>query len=157
MKKLLLSLLILLVMSSFTVKQVWTDTVGTKKEIMLDTLITKTDTLMVDTLKSNDIIEDVSLANYKTGIASYYHDKFHGRKTASGKLYNKNEMICAHRMLPFGTKLEVKNPTNGKVVIVTVIDRGPFVKGRVLDLSRAAATKLNFMGKGLQKVQYRII
>ena len=157
MKKLLLSLLILLVMSSFTVKQVWIDTVETKKEIMLDTLITKIDTLMVDTIKSNDIIEDISLTNYKTGIASYYHDKFHGRKTASGKLYNKNEMTCAHRTLPFGTKLEVKNPTNGNVVIVTVIDRGPFVKGRVIDLSRAAATKLNFMGKGLQKVQYRII
>ena len=144
-------------MSSFTVKQVWTDTVETKKEIMLDTLITKIDTLMVDTLKSNDIIEDISLANCKTGIASYYHDKFHGRKTASGKRYNKNEMTCAHRTLPFGTKLEVKNSTNGNVVIVTVIDRGPFVKGRVIDLSRAAATKLNFMGKGLQKVQYRII
>ena len=124
---------------------------------MLDTLITKIDTLMVDTLKSNDIIEDISLANCKTGIASYYHDKHHGRKTASGKRYNKNEMTCAHRTLPFGTKLEVKNPTNGNVVIVTVIDRGPFVKGRVIDLSRAAATKLNFMGKGLQKVQYRII
>ena len=124
---------------------------------MLDTLITKIDTLMVDTLKSNDSIEVISLANYKTGIASYYHDKFHGRKTASGKPYNKNEMTCAHRTLPFGTKLEVKNPTNGNVVIVTVIDRGPFVKGRVIDLSRAAAIKLNFMGKGLQKVQYRII
>ena len=89
--------------------------------------------------------------------ASYYANKFHGRKTASGKRYNKNEMTCAHRTLPFGTKLEVKNSTNGNVVIVTVIDRGPFVKGRVIDLSRAAATKLNFMGKGLQKVQYRII
>ena len=157
MKKLLLSLLILLVMSSFTVKQVWTDTVETKKEIMLDTLITKIDTLMVDTLKSNDIIEDISLANCKTGIASYYHDKFHGKKTASGKLYNKNEMTCAHKTLPFGTKLHVINVHNNKDVIVTVTDRGPFTKGRVLDLSRIAAKELGFIDKGLQRIHYKII
>ena len=124
---------------------------------MLDTLITKIDTLMVDTLKSNDSIEVISLADYKTGIASYYHDKFHGRKTASGKLYNKNEMTCAHKTLPFGTKLHVINVHNNKDVIVTVTDRGPFIKGRVIDLSRAAATKLNFMGKGLQRIRYKII
>lgn len=144
-------------MSSFTVKQVRTDTVGTKKEVMLDTLITKIDTLMVDTLKSNDIIEDISLANYKTGIASYYHDKFHGRKTASGKLYNKNEMTCAHKTLSFGTKLHVINVHNNKDVIVTVTDRGPFVKGRVLDLSRIAAKKLGFIDKGSQRIRYKII
>ena len=157
MKKLLLSVLILLVMSSFTVKQVRTDTVETKKEIMLDTLITKIDTLMVDTLKSNDIIGDISLANCKTGMASYYHDKFHGRKTASGKLYDKNEMTCAHKTLPFGTKLHVINVHNNKDVIVTVTDRGPFIKGRVLDLSRIAAKELGFIDKGLQKIHYKII
>ena len=124
---------------------------------MLDTLITKIDTLMVDTLKSNDIIEDISLANYKTGIASYYHDKFHGRKTASGKLYNKNEMTCAHKTLPFGTKLHVINVHNNKDVIVTVTDRGPFIKGRVLDLSRIAAKELGFIDKGLQRICYKII
>ena len=112
---------------------------------------------MIDTLKSNDIIEDISLANYKTGIASYYHDKFHGRKTASGKLYNKNEMTCAHKTLPFGTKLHVINVHNNKDVIVTVTDRGPFVKGRVLDLSRIAAKKLGFIDKGSQRIRYKII
>lgn len=124
---------------------------------MLDTLITKIDTLMVDTLKSNDSIEVINLADYKTGIASYYHDKFHGRKTASGKLYNKNEMTCAHKTLPFGTKLHVINAHNDKDVIVTVTDRGPFIKGRVIDLSRAAAKELGFIDKGLQRIYYKII
>ena len=89
--------------------------------------------------------------------ASYYANKFHGRKTASGKLYNKNEMTCAHKTLPFGTKLHVINVHNNKDVIVTVTDRGPFIKGRVLDLSRIAAKKLGFIDKRLQRIHYKII
>ena len=157
MKKLLLSLLILIGASSFTVKQSRTDSVKINQEIMLDTLITKIDTFVIDTIKTNDVIEEINLSNYKTGVASYYHDKFHGRKTASGKIYNKNEMTCAHKTLPFGTKLHVVNAHNNKDVIVTVTDRGPFIKGRVLDLSRAAAKELGFIGKGFQKVKYKKI
>ncbi len=80
------------------------------------------------------------------GIASYYGGKFHGRKTASGDTFNQNEMTCAHKTLPFGTKLEVTNPSNGKEVEVVVNDRGPFIKNRVLDLSKGAARKLGITG-----------
>lgn len=87
------------------------------------------------------------------GIASYYGGKFHGRKTASGETFDQNDMTCAHKTLPFGTKLEVTNPSNGKSVNVTVNDRGPYKKNRVLDLSKAAASKLGITG--LAKVFYK--
>jgi len=87
------------------------------------------------------------------GVASFYAGKFHGRKTASGDIYNQNEMTCAHRTLPFGTKLKVTNPDTGKSCEVTVTDRGPFKKNRVLDLSKAAASKLGITG--LAKVFYK--
>ena len=93
----------------------------------------------------------------KEGKASFYHDKFHGRMTASGTIFNQNEMTCAHKTLPFGTKLEVTNLSNNKTVIVTVTDRGPFIEGRHLDLSYAAAEKLDFINKGVQRVNFEII
>lgn len=74
----------------------------------------------------------------KKAHASYYHDKFDGRRTASGKKYNKNKFTAAHKKLPFGTILKVTNEKNGKSVIVEINDRGPFVKGREIDLSRKA-------------------
>jgi len=76
---------------------------------------------------------------YKKGVhASYYHDKFQGRRTASGKKYDKNKYTAAHKTLPFGTKVKVINEKNGKFIIVEITDRGPFVKGREIDLSRRA-------------------
>lgn len=74
----------------------------------------------------------------KKAHASYYHDKFHGKRTANGEKYNKNAFTAAHKKLPFGTKLRVTNEANGKSIIVKVNDRGPFVKGREIDLSRKA-------------------
>ncbi len=74
----------------------------------------------------------------KTAHASYYADRFHGRRTASGRVYDKNKLTAAHKSLPFGTKIRVTNLANGKSVIVEVIDRGPFVRGREIDLSRKA-------------------
>lgn len=87
------------------------------------------------------------------GYASYYHDKFVGRKTASGQIYRHEKMTCAHRTLPFGTVLKVTNLTNKKSVIVTVNDRGPFVSDRIVDLSKAAAQKLDFIKLGEVKVK----
>lgn len=76
---------------------------------------------------------------YKTKThASYYNNKFNGRRTASGKIYDKNKLTAAHKKLPFGTIVRVTNEANGKSVIVEIIDRGPFVKGREIDLSRKA-------------------
>ncbi len=81
-----------------------------------------------------------------SGIASWYGGKFHGRRTASGTTYNMHGMTCAHKTLPFGTKLIVENKTNGKTCQVTVTDRGPYYGRRVIDLSKAAADKLGMDG-----------
>ncbi|MBL0739007.1 septal ring lytic transglycosylase RlpA family protein [Flavobacterium sp. GN10] len=74
----------------------------------------------------------------KNAHASYYHDKFNGRKTASGKRFNNNELTAAHKKFPFGTILKVTNELNKKFVIVEITDRGPFIKGREIDLSKRA-------------------
>ncbi len=84
--------------------------------------------------------------------ASFYADKFHGRKTASGALYHRDSLTCAHKTLPFGTLLRVRNPKNDKEVIVKVTDRGPFVKGRTIDLSYAAAKEIGMIGHGVASV-----
>ena len=73
-----------------------------------------------------------------TGVASYYHNKFNGRKTASGEVFSNNKLTAAHRTYPLGTYLKVTNVVNGKSVVVKVNDRGPFTKGKELDLSRKA-------------------
>ncbi len=91
------------------------------------------------------------------GYASWYGREFHGRRTASGKRFNMYGMYAAHRTLPLGTILEVKNLENGKVVRVKVIDRGPYVRGRHLDLSYGAAKKLGMIRKGVIPFEARVI
>ena len=95
--------------------------------------------------------------NSQQGMASYYADALHGRPTASGEPYNKNALSAAHKTLPFGTRVRVSNPDNGKSVIVTVNDRGPFVKGRIIDLSRAAAQTLDMLDAGEIKVNIEVL
>lgn len=80
------------------------------------------------------------------GLASWYGRKFHGRRTASGELYNMYAMTAAHRTLPLPSYVRVSNPANGRSVIVRVNDRGPFIKGRIVDLSYSAAQKLGVQG-----------
>jgi len=93
----------------------------------------------------------------ETGMASFYNDKFEGRSTASGELYKQKKMTAAHRTLPFNTRIKVTNLSNEKTVIVTINDRGPFVKDRILDLSKAAAIKLDFIDKGVTRVKWEVI
>ena len=93
----------------------------------------------------------------ETGVASWYGKKFHGRKTASGERYNQNKMTAAHKTLPFGTRVRVKNRDNGKNVVVVINDRGPFAKGRIIDVSRAAAKKLDMIGAGTAKVSIKVV
>lgn len=83
------------------------------------------------------------------GLASYYHNRFHGRKAASGRVHDADELVAAHRTYPFGTFLRVTNLANMKRVIVCVTDRGPFRKGRIIDVSVGAAELLGFKKKGL--------
>jgi len=91
------------------------------------------------------------------GYASYYGKKFHKRRTASGEIYSIYRYTAAHRYLPFGTVLSVKNLKNGRSVKVVVNDRGPFVRGRVLDLSYAAAKKIGMLRDGVVPVIAKII
>ena len=87
------------------------------------------------------------------GKAAYYADKLHGRKTASGEPYNKEDFTCAHKTYPFGTKLKVTNLDNGYSVIVRVTDRGPFHEGYVVDISRAAAESIGLVKAGVARVK----
>jgi rare lipoprotein A len=91
------------------------------------------------------------------GVASYYSDDFIGRKTANGEIYSKTKFTAAHRTLPFGTKLKVTNLKNSKFVFVVVNDRGPFISGRMLDLSYSAAAELDMIKDGVAEVYIEIV
>src|SRR5204863_9279570 len=93
----------------------------------------------------------------QTGVASWYGHPYHGRRAANGEIYDMEKMTAAHRTLPFGTWLRVTNLSNGKMVNVRIIDRGPFVKGRILDLSHAAAVSMEMVGPGTAKVKLTVI
>ncbi len=91
------------------------------------------------------------------GIASWYGEEFHGKRTASGEVFDMNGLTAAHRTLPLGTILKVTNPQNGRSVQVKVNDRGPFVSGRLLDLSYGAANRLGIIGTGTARVTIEVI
>src|SRR5262245_23926764 len=92
-------------------------------------------------------------ASESLGTASFYGKGFHGRKAANGEIFNMHAMTAAHRSLPFGTRVQVTNMKNGRSVEVRIQDRGPYVRGRVLDLSFGAAEALDMVGSGLAKVK----
>ena len=95
--------------------------------------------------------------NYdEVGLASWYGPGFHGRRTASGQRYDMNALTAAHKTLPFGTKVEVTNLENGRSSLLTINDRGPFVRGRIIDVSRRAAGRLGFRGKGTARVRVQV-
>ncbi len=87
------------------------------------------------------------------GLASYYADRFHGRPTASGEPYDRRALTAAHRRLPFGSVVQVTHLENGRSVVVRINDRGPFVRGRVIDLSYAAAKDLGMLRRGVVEVR----
>ena len=89
----------------------------------------------------------------ETGVASWYGPNFHGKLTANGETYDMDGLTAAHRTLPFNTVLRVENQDNGKSVVVRVNDRGPFAKNRIIDLSRAAARKIDMLGPGTANVR----
>ncbi|WP_127089524.1 septal ring lytic transglycosylase RlpA family protein [Aquabacter cavernae] len=90
----------------------------------------------------------------QTGTASYY---WQGRGTASGERFNANAMTAAHRSLPFNTKVKVTNLGNGRSVVVRINDRGPFIRSRIIDVSRGAANELGFTGRGLTQVKLTVL
>ncbi|MCF4173053.1 septal ring lytic transglycosylase RlpA family protein [Vibrio sp. McD22-P3] len=91
------------------------------------------------------------------GQASWYGNKYHGRRTASGERYNMRAYTAAHKTLPFGTIVRVTNTANGKTVDVKINDRGPFVKGRIIDLSRKSFEQIGDISKGIAPVKIEII
>ena len=92
-----------------------------------------------------------------TGIASYYSDVFHGKKTACGEVYDKHKLTAAHRTLPIGTKIKITRLDNAKSVVVRINDRGPWSKNRILDMSRAAAEKIGLTRAGKAQVKFEVI
>lgn len=91
----------------------------------------------------------------QAGKASYYADKFAGRKTANGETFSQRKLTAAHKTLSFGTKVKVKNLSNGKKVKVRINDRGPFVEGRIIDLSKRAAKRLDMINAGVVNVEIK--
>jgi rare lipoprotein A len=92
-----------------------------------------------------------------TGMASYYGGRFHGRRTASGARFDANGLTAAHRSLPFGTRVRVTHVGNGRSVVVRITDRGPFVGGRIIDLSSGAAGVLGMHGQGVARVRVSVV
>jgi rare lipoprotein A len=99
----------------------------------------------------------ISSCGYKTrkGLASYYSDYYEGRTTANGEIFKQNKVTAAHKSLPFGTRVKVINLTNNKSVVVRINDRGPYVRGRIIDLTKTAAKEIGMLGDGVAKVKIR--
>lgn len=93
----------------------------------------------------------------ESGMASYYGNEFSGRKTANGERFDQGKLTAAHRTLPFGTHVKVTNKQNGKSVVVRVNDRGPFAKGRVIDLSSSAFKSIAYLGVGVIPVHIQVV
>jgi len=98
-----------------------------------------------------------SVGYKQTGMASYYARNFHHKMTANGERFDNHAMTAAHKTLPFGSKVKVTNLNNGKSVTVRINDRGPFVKGRIIDLSRAAFSQIANLDRGVVKVEIRVV
>lgn len=94
---------------------------------------------------------------FQSGIASFYANKFNGRLTANGEIFSNSKMTAAHKTLEFGTIVRVTNRRNGRQVTVRINDRGPWIKGRVIDLSRAAAREIGMIKRGTARVDIEIL
>lgn len=108
--------------------------------------------MLLPALAAAALLCAASIAHVETGGASWYGPGFHGRKTASGERFDQNAMTCAHRTARFGTRLRVTDNRTGKSIVCRVNDRGPFISGRVVDLSKAAASRLGILSRGTARV-----
>lgn len=97
------------------------------------------------------------VGGHQEGVASWYGPGFHGRRTANGEVYDQYELTAAHRTLPLGTRIKVTNERTGKFVVVRINDRGPFIKGRVVDLSRGAAKVIGLTATGVAPVKVSVV
>jgi len=99
----------------------------------------------------------VPSAKSEVGYASFYAHRFHGAPTASGELYDESELTAAHRTLPLGTRVRVTNLRNDKSVVLTINDRGPWLRRRIIDVSRRAARELGFIRNGIARVRVEVL
>ncbi len=113
--------------------------------------------LVLSLLISLSTLACAKVNNAQIGKGSWYGKKFQGQKTASGERYNMYAYTAAHKTLPFNTMVEVTNLTNNRKVIVRINDRGPYAKGRIIDLSYIAAKKLGYVNKGVVKLKVKVI
>jgi peptidoglycan lytic transglycosylase len=102
-------------------------------------------------------VKPARIGETETGIASWYGVPYHGRRSANGEIYDMQKLTAAHRTLPFDTWVEVTNLVNKKHVDVRITDRGPFVNGRIIDLSLAAAREIDIVGAGIVRVRIKVI
>ncbi len=103
------------------------------------------------------LVSDSGTGFYQTGVASWYGPNFQGNPTASGEVFDMNEMTAAHKSLPFGTRVRVVDMSTGNKVVVKINDRGPFIKDRIIDLSFQAAKKLGIVDTGTAEVGLKIL
>ena len=122
-----------------------------------ETVVVLPEVSITEETKTQEIQVEVAKSETIVGIASYYATKFHGKRTASGERFNSKVLTAAHLTLPFGTLLKVTNLRNMKTVIVRVNDRGPHVRGRIVDLSRAAAELIGMRHTGTARVELEIL
>lgn len=106
---------------------------------------------------TEDKDEMAKYTHYQTGMASFYGGKWHGRRTANGEIFDTYKLTAAHKTLPFNTRVRVTNLNNGKSVIVRINNRGPYVKGRIIDLSQAAFSAIESTKKGVTRVKLEIV
>lgn len=97
------------------------------------------------------------LGAYQVGLASWYGEQFAGRPTANGEIFDPEGLTAAHRTLPLGTRVRVTNLENRRQVVVRINDRGPYIRGRIIDLSRGSARRLGYLNQGLTKVRIDIV
>lgn len=110
-----------------------------------------------DNSVNNTRIKNTNVLEIETGTASFYADEFDGKKTANGEVYDMNDLTAAHPSLPFNTIVKVTNLSNGKSVEVRINDRMPLFKGRIIDLSLAAAKRIEMINTGIQEVKLEVI
>lgn len=168
MKKILTIMLGLVVgMFSFSSTEIKTETNSEKlaKEIQSELKIIEIKLNSVPKIEdeeiassdSNDKDEKAKYTHYQTGIASFYGGKWHGRRTANGEIFDTYKLTAAHKTLPFNTRVRVTNLSNGKSVMVRINNRGPYSKGRIIDLSQAAFSAIENTRKGVTKVKLEIV
>ena len=132
-------------------------TLNTENDSKSESSSSTEETAISVSAETNSQIELLEYVDRGTMVASWYGPRFHGRKTANGEIFDQEAFTAAHKKMKFGTLLRITNPENEKSIIVRINDRGPYIKGRELDLSKAAAFELGMEEKGVAKLNIELV